>query len=115
MSEILRYAGFKEEETFNEHETSPKADTHVDIASGDLDIASSKVEAIPGGIGKGPRAKLPTFNYPEGAIEYAIDLNSVGFFLKMTLGGYEYEDLMSGEEPEEFNKHFFYGDKSSKP
>lgn len=107
---VLRYAGFKEEEEFNDKNNTEEVDFHIDIASGGLDIPASKNEVVPSGIGKGARKKMPTFSYPEGAIEYAFDVETIGFFLKMALGGYMY----NGSNPIA-DKHDYYGDNSSRP
>ncbi|SDG74087.1 hypothetical protein SAMN04489735_100258 [Aneurinibacillus thermoaerophilus] len=107
MADILRYAGFAEETEFN-GSTIPAERFHVDIASASLDIPASKNVTVPGGLGKGAKRKVNTYNYPTGAVEYAVDLNTIGFFLKMTLGGYKFT---SGT----LNQHEFYGDKNAIP
>lgn len=112
MSDITRYAGFAEETSFNSA-TVPAEKFHVDIASAGIDIPAAKNVTVPGGLGKGPKRKVNTFHYPTGAVEYAVDLNTIGFFLKMTLGGYEFTDQITTGGT--VNKHEFYGDKNAIP
>jgi len=89
MPEILRYAGFAEEENFNP-DTAPSAKYHVDIASAGLDAPTESQMIYEGGLGRAARTHRPGFYAPTGNVVYAFDIYTIAFLLKWALGGYAF-------------------------
>jgi len=91
MTEPRRYAGFAEEEDFNP-DTAPEAVFHIDIGSATLDAPSDPNLQFEGGMSRGRKTIRPGFYSPSGNIVYPIDIRSIGYWLKWTLGLYKFTD-----------------------
>jgi len=102
MSNVLRYLGFAEETTYNQA-LSPDAMMHLDIASSSLDAPADTELIYPGGLGKVARTRKAGFYTPSGDIVVAVDIRSIGYFLKYALHGY----VFTAGDP---NLHELYGD-----
>lgn len=88
MVNIFRYTGFGVESNFG---TAVDATFHIDQASVTLDTPSAPEIMVPSGMGRAPRVKVPGFYYPSGNVDYAFDIETVGWFLRWALpGGYVY-------------------------
>ena len=87
--EILRYAGFAEETTFNQT-PSPAAAFYVDQTSASVNAPKESELIYEGGLGRAPRLHRPGFYSVSGDVEYAFDIRTIGWVLKWALGGYEY-------------------------
>jgi len=85
--EVLRYAGFAEEESFAVS-PAPSAAFVVDHTSASLDAAKGAQIMYEGSIGKGPRIHRPGYYSCEGDVEYAFDVRTIGWMLKWALAGY---------------------------
>lgn len=85
--EVLRYAGFAEEDPFAQS-PAPGADFCVDETSASLDAATEAQIIYKGSLGRGPRVHRPGYYTAEGDIEYAFDVRTIGWLLKWALGGY---------------------------
>ncbi len=109
MVQRLRYFGSVKEATFNEA-TPPVATAHVDIASATLDAPTEPDIIYAGGLQRTAATRRPGFYAPAGNIVYAFDIDSIGEFLRYTLGGY----VFTLDDPEAgLNTHEFYGDASA--
>lgn len=102
MSEVLRYAGFGNEQTFG---TPVPAQFHVDIQSASLDAPSGVETYYPGAIGRGLRTRRPGFYAPSGNIVYGWDIRTIAAMLRWTLGGYAFTEGASDEH----NLHEIWG------
>lgn len=91
MSQILRYAGFSQEEP-DISDSAPAAEFHVDIASATLDVPSSPQIMFAGGRGRGRDLQRPGFYAPSGNMVYASDITTIGHFLFWAFGGYAFTD-----------------------
>jgi len=100
MTEPRRYAGFVEEETFNP-DTPADAIFHIDIASATLDTPSDPNLHFEGGLSRGRKIIRPGYYVPSGNIIYAIDIRSIGYFLKWALGNYTFTDGGEGTNTHE--------------
>jgi len=100
MTEPRRYAGFAEEETFNPA-VAPESVFHIDIASASLDAPSDPNLHFEGGMSRGRKIIRPGYYVPAGNIVYAIDIRSIGYFLKWALGNYVFTDGGEGTNTHE--------------
>ncbi|MFA5557937.1 MAG: phage tail tube protein [Methanofastidiosum sp.] len=91
MTEPRRYAGFCEEGSYNPS-TAPDAKFHIDIASASLDSPSDPNLYLEGGLSRGRKIVRPGYYAPSGNIVYPIDIRSIGYFLKWTLGNYKFTE-----------------------
>lgn len=91
MTEPRRYCGFCEEYSFNPA-SAPEAKFHIDIASATLDAPSDPNLHFEGGMSRGRKIIRPGYYVPAGNIVYAIDIRSIGYFLKWALGNYKFTD-----------------------
>jgi len=91
MTEPRRYAGFVEEYSYNPI-SAPEAKFHIDIASATLDVPSDPNLHFEGGMSRGRKIVRPGYYVPAGNIVYAIDIRSIGYFLKWVLGLYKFTD-----------------------
>jgi hypothetical protein len=106
MVDTFRYAGFGAETTFH---TPVSAAFHIDADSLGLDAPDNPEIVIPTGMGRGDRDTVPGFYASQGPIEYAPDIESIGWFLRWFLGGYSYTAGASLDLP---NLHEIYGTNS---
>lgn len=90
MPNVLRYAGFKKEESYGVRGTGEPA-FHVDIASASLDTPSDVHMVYSGGLGKSARTFRPGFYSPAGNVVYAFDIDTIANVLKWTLNGYNFK------------------------
>jgi hypothetical protein len=86
-----RYCGFCEEGVFNPA-VAPEATFHIDIASASLDVPSDPNLHFEGGMSRGRKIVRPGYYVPAGNVVYAIDIRSIGYFLKWALGLYKFTD-----------------------
>jgi len=100
MTEPRRYCGFCEEENFNPA-VAPEAVFHIDIASATLDAPSDPNLHFEGGLSRGRKIIRPGYYVPAGNVVYAIDIRSIGYFLKWALGNYVYTDGGAGTNTHE--------------
>lgn len=105
MSGRIRYLGFAEE-AFYAETPPPEAEVMVDIASASLDTPADTQLLYTGGLTRGHRIHRPGFYAPSGGIEFAWDVDTVGWFLKWALGGYKFTP--GGGEKEGMNLHEIY-------
>jgi len=108
MTETLRYFGYGKETTFG---TAVDAVQHVDVASTTLDTPQGAEIIVSGGMGRGALRKRPGFYSPSGNIEYAWDIRSIGWMLRLALGGYTFTTGETGP-PKVFNLHEIYGNNN---
>jgi len=104
---VLRYAGFKEEDSFAP-DSPPPAQFHVDKTGSSLDTPGEPHLIYGGGLGRAAKVHRPGFYSPSGNIVYASDINTIAYFLKWALGGYKF-NLEGGTNG--LNEHKIYGAK----
>lgn len=97
----VRYAGFGREAAFGT-EAEPTFD--VDQASASLEPPSGTEKPVPSSSGRMYRKRRPGYYSPAGAIDYAFDIDTIGYPLKWALHGY---DFTTGTP----NSHEIYGDQ----
>jgi len=103
-----RYIGIIEETEFGATDILTPA-IYLDIASTSLDAPSNSQLFYTGGLGRGTSKVVHGAYMPDGDIQYAADLHSIGYFLKWALGQYNFtEDIGEPHEPDEMNLHEFY-------
>jgi len=95
-----RYGGIGLEDT---HGTPVPATMHLDIAGAGLDSPSDPNMVYEGGLTRGIRTTRPGAYIAEGNLEYAIDINSLGLFLKLVHGDY----TKVGPDEDEFYDYTF--------
>ena len=105
MSKILRYAKFAEEATYRA-DPSPAPQFTVDIASASLDSPSDSQLVWEGGLGRGPRTHRPGYYSTAGNVALALDLHTIGWLLRWTLGGAAFTTAGGTGG---LNLHEFYG------
>lgn len=96
-----RYIGIVEEPEFGTQDILTPA-VILDIASTSLDTPSNTNLFYTGGLGRGTSKVVPGAYMPEGEIQYAADLHSIGYFLKWALGQYIVTDQADGIKLHEF-------------
>ncbi len=89
MSKIRRYCGIAEEATYGEG-PPPEAEVHLDISGSSLDVPGDANIIYDGGARRTARIYRPGFYAPAGNVVYALDINTIGYFLKWALGEYEF-------------------------
>src|SRR5690554_121090 len=94
MSKIKRnrYIGIVEETEFGQEEILEPS-VYLDIASTSLDTPSNTNLFYTGGLGRGTRNVIPGAYLIDGDLQYAADLDSIGYLLKWGLGEYKFTDL----------------------
>ena len=103
-----RYIGIVEEPEFGTTNILTPA-IYLDIASTSLDAPSNPNLFYTGGLGRGTSKVVQGAYLPEGDIQYAADLHSIGYFFKWALGQYNFtEDIGEPHEPHKMNLHEFY-------
>ncbi len=107
--ERIRYFGFSEEESYGES-PPPEATIIVDQASSGLDTPTDTELLYEGGLTRGIRTHRPGFYAPTGNIVYAWDIGTIGWMLKLALGGYVFTSE-GGEGG--LNLHELYGSEES--
>lgn len=101
MATTLRYLGVGIEDEFG---VAVPAEQHVDIASTSLDSPSEPVINYDGGMGRNRRIVRPGAYVSEGGAEFPVDVETIGYFLYLTLGKYVNEqDVDTNEEVHTFN------------
>lgn len=98
-----RYVGFKEEATFGTEATGSVIDITDGMASAGLANPDDPNIPIPT-LGRFQGGHIPGFYSPSGPLEFSLDVNSIGWFLKWGLGGYTYT---AGSSPT-MDTHEFY-------
>lgn len=106
---ILRYAKLGPEDEYGS-DTLPPVRATVDIASASLDVPEDTMAEYEGGIGRAPRLHRPGWYAPEGNIEWAADVDTLGWALRWVLGGYLFTD---GGGDDGHHLHEFYGSTST--
>jgi len=96
-----RYIGIAEEPEFGTKDILTPA-IYLDIASTSLDTPSNTNLFYTGGLGRGTSKVVHGAYMPEGDIQYAADLHSVGYFLKWALGEYIVTDQEDDTKLHEF-------------
>lgn len=86
MSEVIRYASFKEEQEYNEAPDTSSVDFNIDIASATLDTPTDTEIEVPTGLGRSINRTRPGFYSPSGNVVYPFDVNTIIKLLKWTLG-----------------------------
>jgi len=109
-NKIRRYCGIAEEAVYGE-ESSPEAAVHLDIASASLDVPTDTNIFYEGGAQRSARLHRPGFYAPTGDIVYALDIRTIGWFLKWALGQYVYTGAGGSNGT---NLHEFYGTKQTR-
>jgi hypothetical protein len=97
-----RYVGIKEEAEFGEAQDAPMT-YDIDVAAMGLDVPDDPNIPIPT-LNRFQKDHIPGFYSLSGPMEYPVDINTIGWFLKWGLGGYKYT-AGTGELP---NVHEFY-------
>lgn len=97
-----RYVGIKEELEFGEAAALPMS-YDIDVASMGLDVPDDPNIPLPT-LNRFQSRHIPGFYALSGALEFPVDINTIGWFLKWGLGGYKYT-AGTGENP---NTHEFY-------
>ena len=112
--EINRYVGILEEASFGVVDDAASPLTAYDLTSGltsvDLDAPKDPNIALPT-VERFPTRHIPGYYSASGSIEYAIDVNTIGWFLKWGLGGYKYT-VGAGQSP---NVHEFWSGRAINP
>ncbi len=103
----FRYAGFGPETTFH---TAVAASFHIESLSNGLDSPDGPDIVIDSGLGSAPRTKVPGYYTTAGTIEYNPDIETIGWFWRWFLTGYQY--TAGGGEPDP-NLHEIYGTAST--
>lgn len=97
-----RYVGVKEEANFGEEAAVPMA-YDMDVASMGLDVPDDPNIPLPT-LNRHQSRHIPGFYALSGPMEFPVDVNTIGWFLKWGLGGYKYT-AGTLEAP---NTHEFY-------
>lgn len=100
-TQIVRYAGFANESAID---ALSSAQVHVDIASSSLDVPGDTQIEWQGGMGRARQTHRPGYYAPEGDVEMAFDVETVGRFLRYVLGGYVFTSNTTAP-----NDHEIYG------
>jgi hypothetical protein len=94
--DIFRYAGYGEESVFG---TAVAAAFHTDITGATLDTPDNPNIVYTGGLGRAPRIIRPGYYSPSGNAVQGVDVDSMAYFLRWALGGYQYAT----------DRHYIYG------
>lgn len=106
-----RYVGVKEEASFGTEAAVPMAVDLTDgLASMSLDAPKDANIVLPT-LSRFDGKHIPGFYSPDGTMEYTLDVNTIGWFLKWGLGGYKFT---AGSESGP-NTHEFWGDLGYNP
>ena len=99
----VRYVGFCEESSYGNLESDTTYD--FDVASMGLDAPDDPNIVLPT-LNRFQTKHIPGYYAPSGGMEYAMDINTIGYFLKFALGGYKFT---AGAVPEtDPNVHEFW-------
>src|SRR5699024_607346 len=90
---LKRYFGFSEETTFGK---ASAAKEYIDPESVELD-PSGEQAIIFEGASRMDRLVAPGHYRSEGSVSFPVDLDTIGYFLKWVLGGYDVKGTSSGE------------------
>jgi len=104
--DIFRYARFGAETTFH---TVANATFGIETTSNGLDSPENQEIIIDSGCGRGPRTKVPGYYTCQGPIEYYPDIETIGWFWRWFLTGYQYT---AGDGTPDPNLHEIYGTSS---
>lgn len=99
-----RYVGVKEEATFGAEATGSTIDLTDGLASASLGAPKDPFITLPT-LSRFDGKHIPGYYNPDGSIEYTLDVNTIGWFLKWGLGGYKFT---AGVDPAP-NTHEFWG------
>jgi len=94
--DIFRYAGYGEETVFG---TAVAAAFHTDITGATLDTPDNPNIVYGGGLGRAPRVIRQGFYSPAGNVVQGVDVDSIAYFMRWVLGGYQYST----------DRHYIYG------
>lgn len=103
VNEILRYFGFNEEALYAEAITN-LPEIFLDVVSMGLKPPVNPNIVYEGSMGRSNRIQRPGAYIPAGPINFAVDVESIGWFFKWALGGY----VFTAGDPTP-NIHEFYG------
>ncbi len=106
IANTFRYFGFKKETTPGEFETQSHID--IDIAGGNLGTPKEPEMEYESSMGRGKTIHRPGFYSPEGNVEFAVNMKTIGWFSYFALGGYDHIDASAGNDYIE--THYIYGD-----
>lgn len=106
---MKRYAGFSLETTFG---TPTDAAVHVDGITSTLDPPKNAEITVPSGLYRAARRKVRNFYLPAGTVEYAWDIETIGYNFLFALGSYKYTAGAGAPAP---NTHEMYGDDNIIP
>lgn len=103
MAAKTRYVGFREEDPTNYGGLVADTTYDFDVASMGLDAPDDPNIVLPT-LNRFQTRHMPGFYSPSGPMEYAMDINTIGYFLKFALGGYEFTEgaLETDENIHEF-------------
>lgn len=104
--DTFRYARFGVESTYH---TVAAAALDIESISNGLDSPDNPEVVIDSGMGRAPKTKVPGFYSSSGPIEYHPDIESIGWFWRWFLTGYQFTTGGGAPTP---NTHEIYGTSS---